>query len=125
MRGKLQRAARLQVYTAVAATSACALAVAAEVRATMGPSDLLLVVRVMRLTGLVFIGWLLWAALAIRLRPSFVHIPKGFEGALATRRPWPGRYRRKAPDVTFDLRGPDVAGVDGLPDLQPSGAAAR
>jgi hypothetical protein len=125
VRGKLQRAARLQVYTAVVATSVCALAVAAEVRATMGRSDLLLVVRTMRLTGLVFIGWLVWAGLAIWLRPSFVHIPKGFEGALATRRPWPGRYRRKAPDVTFDLRGPDVAGADGLPDPQPSGAAAR
>jgi hypothetical protein len=87
VRARLRRAARAQVYTAVATLSVCATVVAT--RAGSDPTerlDLLLVLRVLRGAGWMFAAWIAWSVCAWALRGTFVWMPKGLSRDIAARR---------------------------------------
>jgi hypothetical protein len=87
VRARLRRAARSQVYTAVATLGVCATVIAT--RAGSDPTerlDLLLVLRVFRGAGWIFAAWIAWSVCAWALRGTFVWMPKGLSRDVAARR---------------------------------------
>jgi hypothetical protein len=87
VRARLRRAARTQVYTAVATLGVCATVVAT--RAGSDPTerlDLLLVLRVLRGAGWVFAAWIAWSVCAWAVRGTFVWMPKGLSRDIAAHR---------------------------------------
>jgi hypothetical protein len=88
VRARLRRAARSQVYTAVAVLSVCATVVATRAGSDATERlDLLLVLRVLRGAGWIFLAWIVWSVCAWALRGTFVWMPKGLSREIAARRP--------------------------------------